>query len=187
MIVVPDTRNKRARDHDQENPGQTGRSISHRGQHIGVIPTRAKTHRRHRSPCPGRATPPAKAARDHLPPPNGRHSPPPRRDRGYLLECHGRRTIRRAVDQYELAMALDPAADKVRYQWILAKATLGEPEDAISLYRERAATSPGDVRELRFLSSAYLKARDFAGASEVIGAGLELAPDDWKLICDRGR
>jgi tetratricopeptide (TPR) repeat protein len=109
-----------------------------------------------------------------------------RRQYGYLLECHGRYAIGRAVEQYERSMALDPGADKVRYQWMSAKAALGQPEDAVALYRERVADSPGDVRELRFLSTAYLMARDFRAVSEVIDAGLELAPDDWKLFYDRG-
>src|SRR5437016_26561 len=38
-----------------------------------------------------------------------------RRQYGYLLECHGRRTLRRAVDQYEQVMALDPDQDQVQY------------------------------------------------------------------------
>ncbi len=108
------------------------------------------------------------------------------RQYGYLLECHGRRTLRRAVDQYEQAMALDPDADQVQYQWMHAKAALGEPEDAITRYRNRVARSPGDVRELRFLSSAYLMARDYGAAGEIIDTGLGLAPGDWKLTSDRG-
>ena len=48
-----------------------------------------------------------------------------RRQYGYLLECHGRRVLRRAVDQYEQTMALDPDADQVQYQWMQAKAALG--------------------------------------------------------------
>jgi tetratricopeptide (TPR) repeat protein len=36
------------------------------------------------------------------------------------------------------------------------------------------------------LSSAYLMARDYGAASDVIDAGLELAPRDWKLTSDRG-
>jgi tetratricopeptide (TPR) repeat protein len=34
------------------------------------------------------------------------------RDYGYLLECHGRRALRRATEQYERAIELDPGADK---------------------------------------------------------------------------
>jgi Flp pilus assembly protein TadD len=109
-----------------------------------------------------------------------------RRQYGYLLECHGRRTLRRAVDQYEQAMSLDPDQDKVQYQWMHAKAALGEPEDAITRYRNRVADSPGDVRELRLLSTAYLQARDYGAASKVIATGLGLAPDDPKLTYDRG-
>jgi tetratricopeptide (TPR) repeat protein len=36
-------------------------------------------------------------------------------DYGYLLECHGRRGLRRAVDQYQHALTLDPDSDKIRY------------------------------------------------------------------------
>jgi tetratricopeptide (TPR) repeat protein len=108
------------------------------------------------------------------------------RQYGYLLECHGRYAIRRAIEQYERAIALDPAADKVRYQWMSAKAAVREADHAIALYTERVAASPGDVRERRFLSAACLLADDYDRAAEVIGAGLGLAPDDRNLIYDRG-
>lgn len=108
------------------------------------------------------------------------------RQYGYLLQCHGRITIRRAIEQYERAIALDPAADKVRYQWIGAKASLGEPETAIDLHRERVAAAPGDVRELRLLALAYLSARDYDAAADVIATGLELTPGDSGLTWDRG-
>lgn len=94
-----------------------------------------------------------------------------RRQYGYLLECHGRRTLRRAVDQYKQPMALDPDAYQVHYQWMHAKAALGEPKDAITRCRDRVAVSPTDVRELRFLSSASLLARDYGAASEIINTG----------------
>jgi tetratricopeptide (TPR) repeat protein len=109
------------------------------------------------------------------------------RQYGYLLECHGRRALRRAVEQYERSMALDPAADKVRYQWIGAMGALGEADSVVARYRARVAAAPGDVRELRFLSSAYLTARDYDAAADVIEAGLELAPGDWQFISDRGQ
>jgi tetratricopeptide (TPR) repeat protein len=108
------------------------------------------------------------------------------RQYGYLLECHGRLTIRRAIDQYERSMALDPDADKVQYQWIGAKATLGEAEDAIARQHERLGSAPGDVRELRLLTAAYLAAKDFDAASDVVDTGLAVAPDDWALIEARG-
>jgi tetratricopeptide (TPR) repeat protein len=108
------------------------------------------------------------------------------RQYGYLLECHGRITIRRAIQQYEQAIALDPAADKVRYQWIGAKASIGEPEDAVAVHRERAASSPQDVRELRLLSAACLAAHDYEAAADVVAAGLELAHDDVGLTYYRG-
>ena len=108
------------------------------------------------------------------------------RQYGYLLECHGRITIRRAIEQYERSIDLDPDADKVRYQWIGAKASLGEPDTAVDLYRERVAAAPAEVRELRLLSSAYLAAHDYDAAAGVIAVGLELAPGDAQLTEDRG-
>jgi tetratricopeptide (TPR) repeat protein len=106
---------------------------------------------------------------------------------GYLLECHGRIIIRRAIEQYERSIALDPGVDQAQLQWIGAKASLGEPETAIDLYRARVAAAPGDIRELRFLVSAYLSARDFDAAAGVIEAGLALDPDDWALIMAQGQ
>lgn len=108
------------------------------------------------------------------------------RQYGYLLECHGRISIRRAIEQYERAIRLNPDADKVRYQWIGAKASLGEPETAVDLHRERVAAASGDVRELRLLSSAYLAAHDYDAAADIITAGLELAPGDAELTYCRG-
>jgi|SRR5215472_5336087 len=108
------------------------------------------------------------------------------RQYGYLLECHGRIAIRRAIEQYERAIALDPAAVKVRYQWIGAKASIGEAETAVDLYRQRVAASPGDLRELRLLADAYLADKDFDAAKDVIDTGLTLAPDDPTLTYDRG-
>jgi tetratricopeptide (TPR) repeat protein len=108
------------------------------------------------------------------------------RQYGYLLECHGRITIRRAIQQYERAIDLDPGADKVRYQWIGAKASLGEPETAVDLHRQRVAAAPGDVRELRLLSSAYLAAHDYDAAAGTIAAGLQRAPGDAGLTYDQG-
>ena len=109
------------------------------------------------------------------------------RQYGYLLECHGRRAIQRAIKQYERSMTLDPAADKVQYQWIGAMGSVGEADSVVARYRARVAAAPGDVRELRFLSSAYLTARDYDAAADVIEAGLGLAPGDWKFIADRGQ
>jgi tetratricopeptide (TPR) repeat protein len=108
------------------------------------------------------------------------------RQYGYLLNCHGRITIRRAIEQYQRSIDLGWDDDQVQYQWISAKATLDEADDAITRYEERVAASPGDVRELRFLSYAYLAAKDFGAAKDVIDAGLALAPDDPGLMWDRG-
>jgi tetratricopeptide (TPR) repeat protein len=108
------------------------------------------------------------------------------RQYGYLLECHGRITIRCAIEQYERSIELDPDQDKARYQRIGAKATLGEAANAVAEYKERAAAAPGDLRALRLLSAAYLAAKDFEAASEVIAAGLAIEPDDPALVEARG-
>ena len=108
------------------------------------------------------------------------------RQYGYLLNCHGRITIRRALEQYQRSIDLGPDDDQVHYMWIGAKASLDEATDAITRYRERVAASPGNSRELRFLAHAYLAAKDFDAAEGVIDTGLAIAPDDVMLICDRG-
>ncbi len=108
------------------------------------------------------------------------------RQYGYLLQCHGRITIRRAIEQYQRSIDLGPDDDQVQYMWIGAKAALDEADDAITRYKERVAVSPGDVRELRFLAHAYLAAKDFGAAKGVIDTGLTVAPDDAGLTGDRG-
>ena len=108
------------------------------------------------------------------------------RQYGYLLNCHGRITIRRAIEQDQRSIDLSDDDDQVQYMWTGAKATLDEAGDAVTRYRERADAAPGDTRELRFLAHAYLAAKDFAAARGVIDAGLALAPDDVALIEDRG-
>ena len=108
------------------------------------------------------------------------------RQYGYLLNCHGRITIRRAIEQYQRSIDLGGDDDQVQYMWTGAKATLDEAGDAVTRYRERADAAPGDTRELRFLAHAYLAAKDFGAAESVIHAGLAIAPDDVALICDRG-
>ena len=105
---------------------------------------------------------------------------------GYLLQCHGRIELRRAVDQYERAIDLDPGYDKPHYQLISARAGLQEPELPVAIYERRLAASPGEVREYRFLANAYLMAHAYDRAREVVEAGLELAPDDAQLHALRG-
>jgi tetratricopeptide (TPR) repeat protein len=103
-------------------------------------------------------------------------------DYGYLLECHGRRELRRAVELYERAIELDPAYDKPHYQLISAHAGLQQPEVAVAIYEQRLAGARSDVREHRFLASAYLKAHAYQQVVEIVEAGLELASDDAALV-----
>jgi tetratricopeptide (TPR) repeat protein len=105
---------------------------------------------------------------------------------GYLLECHARNELRLAVAQYEEAIELDPSADKPRYQLNSAYSGLLEPERSIAFCRERLDASPENVREHRFLATAYVLARDFDRAQGVIAAGLVLEPDDPALVAERG-
>jgi tetratricopeptide (TPR) repeat protein len=105
---------------------------------------------------------------------------------GYLLECHARRELRVAVEQYRRAIELSPADDKPRYQLIQALAALFDTDEMVALYRERVAEAPGEVREYRFLASACLAAGRHAGAREAIATGLGFAPADAVLIALRG-
>ena len=107
-------------------------------------------------------------------------------DYGYLLECHGRRELRRAVELYEWAIALDPGYDKPHYQLISAHAGLQEPELPVAIYEKRLAASPGEVREHRFLVTAYLGAHAYDEALATVDAGLELLPRDAALVALRG-
>jgi tetratricopeptide (TPR) repeat protein len=108
------------------------------------------------------------------------------RDYGYLLECHGRRVIAKAAEQYERAIELDPAAEKVQYQLISARAALGEAQDVVARYEQRLAEAPDDVRWHRLLASACLAAKDHERAATVVAAGLALAPEDRTLFELRG-
>jgi tetratricopeptide (TPR) repeat protein len=107
-------------------------------------------------------------------------------DYGYLLYAHARRELRRAVELYERAIALDPGYDKPHYQLIVARAALQEQEAAVRRYEERLRAARGGVREYRFLATAYLAANRFQQAATVAEAGLRLAPDDAALVAMRG-
>ena len=101
---------------------------------------------------------------------------------GYLLECRGRDLLKLAITQYERAIALDPEDDKPRYQLISARAALGDVDREVGIYRDRLEASSGSLREYRLLATAYLAAREYDRALDVIGRGLALAPDDRRLI-----
>ena len=105
---------------------------------------------------------------------------------GYLQECHGLRSIRAAIDCYERAIEADPDYDKPHWQLIYAMATLGQADKAIDRYQQRLAAAPTDPRAHRFLAAAYMHARDYDRAGQVIRACLELAPDDAALTEEQG-
>ena len=105
---------------------------------------------------------------------------------GYLLYAHGRNELRRAVELYERAIALDPRNDKPHFQLIAARAGLLESELPVAMYEQRLAAAPHEVREHRFLATAYLNAHALGRALAVVEAGLELAPDDAALVALRG-
>jgi tetratricopeptide (TPR) repeat protein len=108
-------------------------------------------------------------------------------DYGYLLECHARFELRKAVDQYERAIGIDPDNDKARYQLISARAGLREPELPIAHYEKELAESPGDIRQYRFLATAYVVAHEYHRAGEVIDRGLALEAEDRTLMDLRGQ
>jgi tetratricopeptide (TPR) repeat protein len=107
-------------------------------------------------------------------------------DYGYLLYAHARNEIRRALEQYERAIEVDPDYDKAHYHLIGARAALHESEGPVASYEQRLADHPGSVREHRFLAHAYLHAGACEKAHRVVTAGLELAPDDVVLLWARG-
>jgi tetratricopeptide (TPR) repeat protein len=97
---------------------------------------------------------------------------------GYLQECHGRNAIRAATALYRQAIELAPDWAKPRFQLMFGSAALFEPDEAVATYSQRLASAPGDIREYRYLASAYLNARAFGDAEMVIRRGLEVARDD---------
>jgi tetratricopeptide (TPR) repeat protein len=116
----------------------------------------------------------------------GEHDARELTDYGYLLESHARQELRRAVELYERAIQLAPSDDKPHYQLISARAGLQEPELPIASYEQWVARSPDDVRNYRFLATAYLGAHAFGQAGDAVQAGLALAPDDGPLVAMRG-
>lgn len=107
-------------------------------------------------------------------------------DYGYLLYGHARQELRRAVELYEQAIALDPGYDKPHWQLIGARAALEEPAMAVRIYERRLRDAPGEVREHRFLAGALLHAHAYERALAVIEHGLALMPDDATLVAQRG-
>src|SRR5262249_24633258 len=55
---------------------------------------------------------------------------------GHSQECHGRRSIRAAVDCYQRAIDADPENDKPHWQLISAMAQLGQADKAVTRYRQ---------------------------------------------------
>ena len=110
-------------------------------------------------------------------------------DYGYLLECHARLELRRAVELYERAIQLDPSDDRPHYQLIMARAGLQEPELPIASYQQRVARSPDDVREYRFLATAYLSvhASDRHARRSTAGSRSHLATVRSSLYAARRR
>ena len=104
---------------------------------------------------------------------------------GYLLQCRGSRLLREALDRYEQALQLDPAADKAHWQLIWIHAMLRQPERAVAIYERMFAAVP-DLRERRFLARAYALAGVWDRSRELVDGGLATAPEDWQLIELRG-
>ena len=70
----------------------------------------------------------------------------------------------------------DPEWVKPHLELIGALAALRETDTTISRYQQRLGAAPDDPRPYRLLALAYLYAHDYDQASQVIAAGLELAP-----------
>ncbi len=80
------------------------------------------------------------------------------------------------------AIELDPGWDKPHYQLISARSALAESDHAIGLYKKRLAASPDQIREYRFLASAYLRSGAFDEVGQVMVAGRKLDPGDDRLL-----
>ena len=106
---------------------------------------------------------------------------------GYLQECRARNLIRAAIACYERAVELDPDWDQAHYQLILAWSALVNSERVIDMYKKRLAAAPDQIREYRFLASAYLLNGAFEEAGQVIAAGRRLKPDDDMLLAAEAR
>jgi tetratricopeptide (TPR) repeat protein len=88
---------------------------------------------------------------------------------------------------YERALREAPDARLLTdYGHLLYAHARHELRRAVAVYERRLAEAPGEVREHRFLASAYLRSRAYARAAGVAERGLELAPDDASLLALRG-
>jgi tetratricopeptide (TPR) repeat protein len=105
---------------------------------------------------------------------------------GYLQECHGRLSLQAAVECYERAIEADPEYDKPHWQLIGAMTALGRADQLVSRYRQALAEAPSELRWYKFLTSAYLSARDYDHAAEVIRDGLARFPGDASLTEQEG-
>jgi tetratricopeptide (TPR) repeat protein len=84
------------------------------------------------------------------------------------------------------AIELDSGYDRPHYQLISARAGLQETEGPVAVYERRVASAPHEVREHRFLATAYVSAHDYRKALAAAETGLALAPDQAGLIALRG-
>src|SRR5262249_3900103 len=107
-------------------------------------------------------------------------------EQGYELERRANHDLRRAVELYERALALDPEHDKVHYQRLAAMASLRDVADLIPGYEREAGAAPQDIRRWRRLALACLMAHEHVKAAYAIGAGLAVAPEDAPLVASRG-
>jgi tetratricopeptide (TPR) repeat protein len=90
------------------------------------------------------------------------------------------------LGHYERAIQADAADDKAHYQLISARAALLEPEVAVARYEKRLQDTPDSVREHRLLAAAYLAARAYTNALDVVARGLALDGADARLVEFRG-
>ena len=105
---------------------------------------------------------------------------------GFLYEIRARHHLRDALGHYERAIQADAADDKAHYQLISARAALLEPEVAVARYEKRLQDTPDSVREHRLLAAAYLAARAYTNALDVVARGLALDGADARLVEFRG-
>jgi tetratricopeptide (TPR) repeat protein len=102
---------------------------------------------------------------------------------GYVVQSEASTVMRQALRVFERSVERDPgAANKAHHYLIRTHVALLQTKDPIAIYKQRLAAAPDDVDEYRLLAEAYLWAGEYEEAGTVVQAGLELEPDDTRLL-----
>jgi tetratricopeptide (TPR) repeat protein len=102
---------------------------------------------------------------------------------GYVVQSEASTVMRKALRMFERSVEVEPsAANKAHHYLIRTHVALLQTKDPIAIYNQRLAAPPDDVDEHRLPAEAYLWAGESDEAGTVVEAGLELEPDDARLL-----